>query len=170
MTARNQQQNYFELFGFPPSFDIDLSELEKRYFLVQRQFHPDRMIGKSAYERTMAISMSMTINTAYETLRQPLKRIQYLLVLSGMADSARPSQELLMETMELREQLAETSTQEELGRLEAQNTHEKENVIAKISQAVGSRNFSQAAELAMRLSYLNKMADEILGKRKIISQ
>ncbi len=99
---------YFTLSSISPAFDLDLQALEAAYFTAQRQYHPDRFAGKPAAERQQAMQRSADINQAYETLKNPLKRAQYLLHLQGITvgteqDSVKPSQELLMETMEWRE-------------------------------------------------------------------
>ena len=33
--------NYFELFDLPMSFEIDVNLLNKKYIVLQKQFHPD---------------------------------------------------------------------------------------------------------------------------------
>src|ERR1700753_1284067 len=122
--------DYFSAFALQPAFDIDLADLEKRYFLAQREFHPDRMVGKSAQARTMAISRSMTLNSAYETLKLPLKRAYYLLSLQGITpDSIKPSQALLVETMEMREQLVEAASKASLEALKTRNEEDIAQVL-----------------------------------------
>lgn len=163
----SEQPDYFSVFGLSPSFDIDLADLEKRYFIAQREFHPDRMVSKSTQARTLAISRSMLLNSAYETLQSPLRRAQYLLLLQGVkSDAIKPSQELLIETMELREQLAEAQAASELSVLESRTEAGKVNVITQICQAFQENRYLMAGELAIRLSYLSKMADEIRVKKK----
>lgn len=163
--------DYFSAFGLSPSFDIDPADLEKRYFLAQREFHPDRMVSKSVQSRAMAISRSMTLNSAYEALKSPLKRAQYLLSLHGIKiDSIKPSQVLLMENMELREQLLEATVIDELVALEQHNHKDIENVVQQLSQVFRGGKFSLAGNLVMRLSYLAKMSEEIRIKRKSLSQ
>lgn len=167
----NAQPDYFSALGLAPCFDIDLADLEKRYFLTQREFHPDRMVGKSTHARTLAISHSMLLNTAYETLKSPLKRSQYLLSLQGVKpDTVKPSQALLVETMELREQLAEAGTRAELASLEAQNSEDIARITQEISAAFRENKHMQAGELSIRLSYLAKMSEEIRAKKKHLPQ
>jgi len=164
-------QDYFSLLGLPPVFDIDPADLEKRYFSVQRAVHPDSVAGKSAHERTLAISRSMQVNAAYETLKSPLKRAQYLLELNGIkTDSVKPSQMLLLEMMELRERLAETQQINEIEKLEAQNLQDRQNLITKISQTFRGNRIILAGELAMHLSYLSKISEEIRVRKKSMTQ
>ncbi|MEQ1790138.1 MAG: Fe-S protein assembly co-chaperone HscB, partial [Rickettsiales bacterium] len=102
----------FEIFSIAPTFDLDLAKLEAEYFKAQRQYHPDKFIGKTEQEKMTALQYSMDINQAYKILKNPLKRAQHLLQLQGIivgsdADSVKPSNDLLMEIMELREHLDE---------------------------------------------------------------
>lgn len=160
--------DYFSVLGLPRSFDIDLAELEKRYFAVQKAFHPDRMVGRSANERRLAISQSMFINSAYETLKSPLKLANYLLSINGINPSdAKPSNELLIEVMEIREQLAEAQTTQEINELEATSTKKKENLIIRLSGCFRSNELVSASELSIHLGYISKILDEIRIKKKI---
>ncbi len=163
-------QSYFSVFDLPESFNVDLSDLEKRYFSKQREFHPDRLIGKTAAERQQSISQSMLINTAYEALKSPLKRANHLLALNGLEpDKIKPSGALLMEIMELREELADADTIEKLEKIEACNTANKQHIITELATAFNT-NKELASELATKLSYLTKIDDEIRAKKSILSK
>jgi molecular chaperone HscB len=162
-------QDHFALFGLPRSFDINLQDLERRYFEAQRRFHPDRIAGKSTQERTQAISQSMQANAGYETLKSPLKRANYLLSLHGiMQDKTKPSQAVIMETMELREQLAETQDLQTLETMEKHNEKSRDAITLKLSAAFKEGNIPLAGELAIQLSYIYKMHGEIRHKKKTL--
>ncbi|MDE3060186.1 MAG: Fe-S protein assembly co-chaperone HscB [Pseudomonadota bacterium] len=141
--------HYFTLLNLPPTFDLDLSALESAYFTAQRQYHPDRFVGKPPSERTAALQHSADINKAYDTLKDPLKRAQYLLHLQGIAvgteaDSVKPSQEILVEAMELRE---EPPPKEKLEKMIAAS-------IAAIGNHYQAKAFPQMAQETLRLGYL----------------
>ena len=68
--------NPFELFNIPPSYALDLSALDRAYFKMQREFHPDKQ-GKTA-------DFSSSINAAYQTLKNPVKRAEVLLEILGI--------------------------------------------------------------------------------------
>lgn len=72
--------DYFTLLGMPNCFDIDKQQLVTRYQDMQRQYHPDRFAGKSDKEQVQAISFASTINQAYQTLKNPLSRAEYILI------------------------------------------------------------------------------------------
>ena len=69
--------NYFEIFGLPVSYQIDLALLADRYHDMQKEFHPDRYAGKPAQEQRLAVQYASIINQAYSDLKSPLCRAQY---------------------------------------------------------------------------------------------
>ena len=160
-------QNYFALLAVEPVFDVDLSALEKIYFTKQREFHPDRQIGKTDAEKQKAILASMEINAAYQTLKDPLKRAQNLLEMQGIwvnsegKDTVKPTPELLMEMMTLREEVAECNSIIALEKLEAHSTREHQHCVQSISDAFAKNDLQQAAMGALRLRYLEKLRDEL---------
>lgn len=113
-------QNYFDLFGLQKQFGIDLSVLEKAYLAVQQEVHPDKHAAAGDAQKRVALQMATLANTAYQTLRHPLKRGFYLCELEGLdpkleTNTAMPT-EFLMQQMEWRE--AMDDAQDNLGALE----------------------------------------------------
>lgn len=100
--------DYFELFGLPRSYALDLADLQRRYVGICRNIHPDAVAGQSSEMQLLALRLSATVNRAYDTLRQPLSRAEYLLEGAGgrsSADDKRVPADLLERVMELREQI-----------------------------------------------------------------
>ena len=103
------KQNYFELFGLEPGFEIDLSTIAERYRDLQRAVHPDRFANASDQERLLSVQQAAHVNEAYQTLKSPLLRARYLLELQGIAlndTDTTMDPMFLMEQIELRESLA----------------------------------------------------------------
>jgi molecular chaperone HscB len=153
--------NYFSLLDIPVSFDIHQDQLEKAYFTAQRQYHPDRFFGKPTEERNQALQKSMDINKAYDALKDPLKRAQYLLHLQeievgGEHDTVKPSHDLLIEIMELREQLEEKKDSNLIHQLR----HLHENSLLDISKYYVNKDWQRMAQETLRLGYLVKILDE----------
>ncbi|WP_461518522.1 Fe-S protein assembly co-chaperone HscB [Porticoccus sp.] len=103
--------NYFEIFGLPIGYEVDLDLLAERYRGLQRQFHPDKYADKPAREQRLAEQYASILNQAYSELKSPLQRAQYLLHLKGVdaAGDATITRDpsFLMEQMALREALSE---------------------------------------------------------------
>ncbi len=152
--------SYFEIFSISPAFDLDISVLEVAYFKAQRQYHPDRFVGKPPAEKMAALQKSIDINQAYEILKNSLKRAQHLLRLQGVvvgtdADTIKPNQELLMEIMELRENGIKNIEIEKL----------IENSQKLVAEYYKTSKFLEMAQETLRLGYLMKISEENNKKR-----
>ncbi len=103
--------DYYELLGIPRSLNLSLDALQQRYYELSRQLHPDRFMQKPEAERQRALDMSSALNDAYRTLKDPIKRAQYLLTLEGFDIGEQRSKdvppELLEEVFELNMALEE---------------------------------------------------------------
>ena len=75
--------DYFTLFGLPARYQLDTQALSLRFQDLQRQYHPDKFASGSLAEQLAAVQQSATINQAWQTLRHPLMRAEYLLSLHG---------------------------------------------------------------------------------------
>src|SRR5438105_14598698 len=100
--------DYFEVSGLPRLLGIDTAALEKTFHELSRKYHPDYFSTAPAAQKTQAVRMTALLNDAYRTLRHPVRRVDYLLSLSGLkSDGSKVPQSLLMEVFEINEQLAE---------------------------------------------------------------
>jgi molecular chaperone HscB len=103
--------DYYQLLGIPRSLNLSLDELQKRYYALSRELHPDRFMQKPEAERQRALDMSSALNDAYRTLKDPIKRAQYYLGLEGFDIGEQRSKdvppELLEEVFELNMALEE---------------------------------------------------------------
>jgi molecular chaperone HscB len=110
--------NYFQLFATEVCFDVDLNHLSQSYQTLQKAVHPDRFAHASSQEQLLAVQKSAEINDAYQTLKQPLKRAEYILTLRGV-DMPNEQQSFsdtsfLMQQMELREMLGEVKFSDDI--------------------------------------------------------
>ncbi len=158
------QVDHFIRLGLPVTFDIDGAALDRAYFARQRQFHPDRFARRSAREGAIAESRSVSLNEAYETLRDPLRRAAYLLALAGhpiVGDGATiDDPELLAEVMDAREALAEAGSAAEVAAVAEHTATERAVAMAALSAAFAAGDHPAARIQATRLKYLVKIADE----------
>ncbi len=159
------QVDHFARLGLETSFDIDTAELERRYFDLQRCLHPDRFATCTARERALSQLQATSLNDAYETIRDPLSRADYLAGLMGTEVSPEgcnlvndPS--LLMEAMEMREALAQAETREEVETIAAHSKREMAACIEAISEAFAESDLERALGMTTRLKYLRKLFDE----------
>jgi len=76
--------DYFTFFGLPRKLNIDVSGLEREFYQLSRKLHPDLYSGAEAREQEWSLEQSSQLNDAYRTLKDPIKRTEYLLRLEGV--------------------------------------------------------------------------------------
>lgn len=80
-------EDYFSLLKINRDFQLDLNKLRKTFFSLQEKYHPDRFAMASKQEKLLAQRMTVQVNDAYVTLKDPRKRAEYLLVLEGVSQT-----------------------------------------------------------------------------------
>lgn len=176
--------DYFAFFGLPQKLQIDGSELEQRFHQLSWKLHPDNFVKASDFERNLALERSSELNDAYRTLREPVLRVEYLLLREGVRKEGTTKQqappELLEEVFELNESLDElrdarndgADLSELRGRLgEAQkNFQEKlEEVDAELQSVFGEWDavVDAGADNNERRNQMAKL-NEVLNRRSYI--
>lgn len=136
----------FELLGLEPRFDLELPALEARHRALSTALHPDKFVSASASERRLALGKAIEVNEAYRTLKDPVKRAEALLVQQGVpigdAFEPRPSAELLLEMMEVREELAALRRTNDLTGLDRLASTMRTKEVATLEHL--ARGFEQA--------------------------
>jgi molecular chaperone HscB len=75
--------DYFSVFCLKPHLQIDLSALESEFHRLSRKLHPDRFARAQENEKEWSLADTALLNDAYRTLKDPLRRTEYLLKLEG---------------------------------------------------------------------------------------
>jgi molecular chaperone HscB len=104
----SKETDYFTCLGLPRRLTIDQNKLEAKFYELSRAFHPDFYQNKSAAEQAISLGNAATLNTAYRTIRDPIRRAEYLLDLeAGSVKEIRasPPGDLFEEILELQETL-----------------------------------------------------------------
>jgi molecular chaperone HscB len=76
--------DYFTFFGLGRKLNVDVPTLEKDFYELSRKLHPDLNARAGTQEQQWSLEQSSLLNDAYRTLRDPIKRTQYLLKLEGV--------------------------------------------------------------------------------------
>lgn len=168
----------------PARFDLDAGVIEQAFFERSKELHPDRFASAPANERVAALSRSRALNDAYQVLKKPVARAEYLLARAGVtigeneriADAA-----FLMEILELREELAEArvakqSSRASLGSAEARSAAEaarsqiealcgdmkarRKQVVDSLSPLFAANDLSAIKNQLITLRYLDRYLDE----------
>jgi len=73
--------DYFTWFGIGRILSIDQDVLERQYHSLSRKFHPDYFQQRTPEEQAISLDNTARLNQAYRTLKDPKKRVAYLLSL-----------------------------------------------------------------------------------------
>ncbi len=102
-----KESDYFTWFGLDYVLLINQEALEKQYYYLSRKFHPDYFQRTSQEEQAISLENSAKLNEAYRTLKNPKKRLAYLIALIEGANqlSPAPPADLFEEIFEIQERL-----------------------------------------------------------------
>src|SRR5215469_8478472 len=117
-----QPADYFTFFALPPKLNIDVPALEKDFYELSRKLHPDLSARASSQEQEWSLEQSSLLNDAYRTLRDPIKRTQYLLKLEGveLEEQSKMATEQARATGEIKKQIVPPDLLEEVFELNMQ--------------------------------------------------
>ena len=76
-------ESYFSVLGLKPHLNLDLAALETEFHRLSRRLHPDRFARASEHEKEWSLADTALLNDAYRTLKDPIRRTEYLLKLHG---------------------------------------------------------------------------------------
>ena len=169
LTMEFMGKNYFELFGLPAQFDMDTGAIAERYRELQRATHPDQFAAATEQEQRLAVERAAQVNDAYQTLKSPLKRAQYLLELRGspLEDTdTRMDPMFLMQQMVMREALERVpNAADPFSALDGIRTELKRE-LDKVTQEVavqldGDGGLADAKESVKKMQFLHKVQQEM---------
>jgi molecular chaperone HscB len=145
--------DHFEVFGLPRRLGVDLAQLQRKFYELSRQSHPDFHQAAPAERQAEILETSARLNAAYRALRDPIARIEYLVRLEEGRDTRegalvkpKAPPELLEEMFEIQEALQEAKSggldaaaRETLGaqraRLQARYDHEEARLRGPLTEA-----------------------------------
>src|SRR6202045_5145772 len=114
--------DYFTFFGLPPKLNVDVAALEKSFYELSRKLHPDLNARAGTQEQEWSMEQSSLLNDAYRTLKDPIKRTQYLLHLEGveLEEQSKNATEQARATGETKKQIVPPDLLEEVFELNIQ--------------------------------------------------
>jgi molecular chaperone HscB len=133
--------DYFSVFGLEPRLNLDLQALEHEFHRLSRRLHPDRFARAETNEKQWSLADTSLLNDAYRTLKDPLRRTEYLLKLHGAeigasatarrnAAAAQNQEEVSRVPADLLEEVFDLNMQLEEMRM-ARKTGEEDPVVKK---------------------------------------
>jgi molecular chaperone HscB len=157
----SKEMDYFTCLGLPRLLNIDSEALEETFYKLSRVFHPDFYQGKSSSEQGISLGNSALLNTAYRTLKDPIRRAEYLLQLeAGSVKDIRtsPPADLFEEILALQENLEEFRSASSDG--DAQRIDEMRAKLKADREALEQRQ----REMEAQLFRLFSKWDELQGR------
>ena len=105
-SLQQPSRDYYRVLGMERhNLNLDPEDLQRRFYDLSRLLHPDRFMRRSETERQYSLDAASILNDAYRTLRDPVRRAQYLLKQQGFEIGEQRSKdvppELLEEVFEL---------------------------------------------------------------------
>jgi molecular chaperone HscB len=145
----SKESDYFTCFGLPRLLTVDPNALETKFYELSRTFHPDFFQRKTDAEQAISLGNSALLNTAYRTLKDPVRRAEYLVQLeAGSAKDIRtsPPADLFEEILALQEDL------DEFRSLSEENASERAALRTKL---MGEREHLERRQRAMESDLLS---------------
>lgn len=161
--------NYFELFRLPNQFKLDGSLLSVRFRELQKHFHPDNYATASERDRLLSVQKTAQINDAYQVLKKPITRAEYMLSEQGIdikdEQSTMQDSQFLIQQMELREELEslvnELNVDEALLRFSNKVSIVYDSLLVTLEQHLEEKKWIDAAQIVRKLKFIEKLNQEI---------
>jgi molecular chaperone HscB len=158
----------FATLGIARAYDVDLAAVEKVHRELSRALHPDRYVGAPPSERRAALSKAVEVNEAWRVVRDPIRRADALLALSGVVlgegDGRKAEPEFLMDMLEQREALSEAKQARDLEGVRRMAAAIDARFLAVERALATGFQRGEAASLAAKvgeLKYYRRFLDEV---------
>jgi molecular chaperone HscB len=161
--------DHFARLGLPAALELEPAVLDKAYFTLQRQWHPDRFVAKPPEERAKASTEAAALNDAYRTLKDPLSRAVYFAGLKGVElpgdGKTIDDPDLLMEAIEAREELHDATSSQAVDALAAKARDDMKSALSGLGGLFLANDRPAIRKALLRLRYLDKFAEEARSRR-----
>ena len=161
----------FEMLGVERRFDLDLANLEKTHRELSRALHPDRYAQAGASERRAVLEKAASVNEAWRTVRDPIKRAEALFTLAGIKvgedHEPKPTPAFLMEVLEEREALSDARAAKDLVKVRAigaamqANAKKAEQQLAAGFASASAAGVEKLVPLLGELRFYKRFLDEV---------
>jgi molecular chaperone HscB len=155
-------QNYFEIFNLTAKYNLDLTQLEEGYKAILKSIHPDRFINASDNEKNLAMIKSTQVNDAYQTLKNPIRRAQYILDLNQIKPDKALGNDFLMQQMEYEETLEDLNDKNGLDAFKLEIDTKLSSELGCIENNIDHKSdLIEASYHLLKATFLSKLAEKI---------
>jgi molecular chaperone HscB len=154
--------DYFTFFGLPPKLNVDVPVLERTFYDLSRRLHPDLNARAGSLEQEWSLEQSSLLNDAYRTLRDPIKRTEYLLHLEGveLEEQSKRATERARATGEVKKQIVPPDLLEEVFELNMQLEE------LRMNKKMGENDDALASEIEKQKQSLEAKHEALLQELK----
>lgn len=150
--------NPFEVFNLPPRFAIDQRALDHAYFEMQRNHHPDQTKDDGEY--------SSMLNSAYQTLKNPVKRAAVLLDIVGLPIPGQEGDSIsagvvLLEIFDFQEAIMACESADEARRIKSELEEMYVEEQHTFSELFDQGSLDDLPESYIKLCYVDKLMKQI---------
>jgi molecular chaperone HscB len=174
--------DHFAVLGVPARFALDLGAGEARFRELSRALHPDRFAQADPRARRLSLQRTVQLNEAWRTLKDPVRRAEYLLGRAGYqvgaeTGASRPgraagerekipvSPALLGEILELREELSEARAAGDHARVRDMAIAVRAQTDAALGRVAAGFERARATDAAAPDPALDAVAEELIAVR-----
>ncbi len=162
----NLADDDFTLLALPQQYSLNATDLQIRWKAAMAAAHPDRFSQAGAAGQRLAMQWSVRLNEAYQRLKHPLKRAEYVCALRGAPINAERNTAMpaafLMQQMEWREALDDAKTDAAKEAIKDELITQAAQYETQIAQAIDSDNKPEtAAQLVRAWMFVDKLQKQI---------
>lgn len=153
----------FALLGLPAQFDLDAQVIERAFHEKSRDVHPDKFASAPAADRVAALSRSRALNDAYQQLKKPVGRAEYLLERAGVTigDNERLDPAQIMEVMEAREELSEArGDAARVEKLQTAMQAKRKAALTQLANLFAADDMAGVKSVLINLRYIDRYLEE----------
>jgi molecular chaperone HscB len=154
--------DYFAFFEMTRRLNVDIPRLEREFYELSRKLHPDLNARADKREQEWSLEQSSLLNDAYRTLKDPIKRTQYLLGLEGvkLEEQSKSATEKARAAGEVKKQIVPPDLLEEVFELNLQLEE------ARMNKKMGEDDPALANNLDEHKTALEKKFEELSQQLK----
>jgi molecular chaperone HscB len=158
--------NYYELFELPISPVVDKTGISKKYFALQKEFHPDFYTNETEDDKENALAQSAAINKGFTIFSNKEKTLEYFLQLKGIITTDEKynlPHDFLIEMMELNEGFDdETDIEAKIVAYEQELLQEIESLLSTENRVLLTENdFQKLKVYYYKKKYLKRILERL---------
>jgi molecular chaperone HscB len=181
----------FAVLGLPARFAVDVAAAEAAYKELSRQVHPDRFATADPRSRRASLARTVQLNLAWRTIKDPVKRAEYLLLRAGIDVGEKKASDVdgekgthkvaappafLLEILELNDELSAAKRAGDavkvafMAKEMRARGRETMNAIGAALDASTPANLEEAARSLMALRYYQRFIDQAAGHERELEE